>query len=273
MRYFDAKKDGYEVCKTLQSIPATASVPFIFLTAKTQKAELRQGMQLGADDYITKPFSLDELIKSVKIRLQKRELIQSAADQKFFALVENPLTGIFIYQNNKFTFTNTKLNQMLGFTSEQIRELSFEDLTNNVECPENDAAIEKLHNCLKDLQNNAHVQLVVLRKDGYQINTEIFVSSIRMKGKEALIGNIVEIVTGEKPNQLSYLKQKIKLSEREMEVLKLICEGLSTAEIAEKIFLSNRTIDTHRANLLIKTESRNTADLVMFAIRNNVVEL
>ncbi len=63
------------------------------------------------------------------------------------------------------------------------------------------------------------------------------------------------------------------LSEREIDVLLGICRGLSTQEIADKLFLSKRTVDTHRANILDKTGSKNTASLVVYAIKNNLVEV
>ena len=63
------------------------------------------------------------------------------------------------------------------------------------------------------------------------------------------------------------------LSEREMDVLLGICRGLSTQEIADQLFLSKRTVDTHRANILEKTGSKNTASLVVYAIKNNLVEV
>lgn len=63
------------------------------------------------------------------------------------------------------------------------------------------------------------------------------------------------------------------LSEREVDVLLGICRGLSTQEIAEELFLSKRTVDTHRANILEKTGSKNTASLVVYAIKHNLVEI
>ncbi|PWK18065.1 DNA-binding NarL/FixJ family response regulator [Arcicella aurantiaca] len=63
----------------------------------------------------------------------------------------------------------------------------------------------------------------------------------------------------------------IILSTREVEVLNLICQELTAQEIAEKLFISVRTVDGHRNNLLEKTGARNTAGLVIFAIKNNLV--
>lgn len=63
------------------------------------------------------------------------------------------------------------------------------------------------------------------------------------------------------------------LSKREKEILVKICEGLSNQEIAETLFISKRTVDKHRANLLGKTNSKNTASLILFAIKNKLIEI
>lgn len=63
--------DGYAVLTQLRAEPVTAAIPFIFLTAKADKTELRQGMNLGADDYLTKPFRRKELIEAITSRLAK----------------------------------------------------------------------------------------------------------------------------------------------------------------------------------------------------------
>lgn len=63
------------------------------------------------------------------------------------------------------------------------------------------------------------------------------------------------------------------LSQREKEILLLICKGLSNQEIADRLFISKRTVDKHRSNILEKTECRNTANLVVWAIKNSVAEI
>ncbi|RUT78332.1 response regulator transcription factor [Ancylomarina longa] len=65
----------------------------------------------------------------------------------------------------------------------------------------------------------------------------------------------------------------VKLSNRELEVLKLICDGYSNAEIAEALFISQRTVDRHRSNLLSKTACKNSTSLVMYAVKNRIVEI
>ena len=65
--------DGYGVLYLLSKNPTTANIPFIFLTAKAERSDMRKGMELGADDYITKPFDESELLNAIEIRLKKSE--------------------------------------------------------------------------------------------------------------------------------------------------------------------------------------------------------
>lgn len=68
--------DGYGVLHMLSKNPETASIPFIFLTAKAERSDLRKGMEMGADDYITKPFDKIELLNAVESRFKKMESIK-----------------------------------------------------------------------------------------------------------------------------------------------------------------------------------------------------
>lgn len=67
--------DGYSVLHLLQKNPETRNIPFIFLTAKTERSDLRKGMEMGADDYITKPFEEIELLNAVEVRLKKQGIL------------------------------------------------------------------------------------------------------------------------------------------------------------------------------------------------------
>jgi DNA-binding NarL/FixJ family response regulator len=71
---------------------------------------------------------------------------------------------------------------------------------------------------------------------------------------------------------LSHDYKKGLLTEREIEIIKLIVEGLSNKEIADKLFISPRTVDTHRTNLMKKLEVNNVAGLVRYAIRNGFMQ-
>lgn len=69
--------DGYGVLYYLSKIPTTRGIPFIFLTAKTERADFRKGMNMGADDYITKPFEEMELLEAIESRLEKRKRFEA----------------------------------------------------------------------------------------------------------------------------------------------------------------------------------------------------
>ena len=88
---------------------------------------------------------------------------------------------------------------------------------------------------------------------------------------EKILRNIIFKVgnTGEE----SLKRHEVELTKREKEILLLICQGYSNNEIGETLFISPKTVDNHRSNLLSKTGTRNAANLVMFAIKNKLIEI
>ncbi|MEG4533227.1 response regulator [Microcoleus sp. D2_18a_D3] len=101
--------DGHGVIKALRSEPLTATIPFIFLTAKADKVDVRTGMELGADDYITKPCTPQELLKAIAIRLEKQKTI-SRQSQK---TLDELRTNISMSLPHEL---RTPLNAILGFS-------------------------------------------------------------------------------------------------------------------------------------------------------------
>lgn len=76
------KLDGYGVLAALQQKPATSTIPFIFVTARAGKSDLRLGMQLGADDYLVKPFTMGELLSAIEARLQHHAALAEYYNQQ-----------------------------------------------------------------------------------------------------------------------------------------------------------------------------------------------
>lgn len=68
--------DGYGVLHLLRKNPDTQNIPFIFLTAKTERSDFRKGMEMGADDYVTKPFDDIELLNAIEVRLKKADVME-----------------------------------------------------------------------------------------------------------------------------------------------------------------------------------------------------
>ena len=78
--------DGYGVLHLIRKNEGTEQIPFIFLTAKTERTDFRKGMEMGADDYITKPFEDIELLNAVEIRLKKASILKQNYEQSFRGL-------------------------------------------------------------------------------------------------------------------------------------------------------------------------------------------
>lgn len=84
--------DGYGVLKAVRSDSTLATTPFIFLTAKADKPDYRAGMELGADDYLTKPFTHEELLQAIRSRLSRQTLVNDEAEKKINDLRKNICT-------------------------------------------------------------------------------------------------------------------------------------------------------------------------------------
>lgn len=86
--------DGFGVLQELRYHEETATIPFIFLTAKADRIDLRQGMELGADDYLTKPFTRADILKAITTRLQKKTLVERQSEQKLDQLRRSIATAL-----------------------------------------------------------------------------------------------------------------------------------------------------------------------------------
>jgi DNA-binding NarL/FixJ family response regulator len=307
------KMNGYDVFKNLEKMPSTASVPFIFLTAKAQVEDFKTGLKLGVDDYITKPLDLDDLLASISKRLSKHEKLLEIHESKLDILIKNPIIGTFIYVEDTFLMTNEKFENMTSYSKSELNHLRLSQII----LGETDQVISKLKSCLTNIHDSLQLKVSFINKYKKACFAELFIKHIEIESKNAIIGTAVELYqsSNKSPNAQSgidqslkefnkvidYLysigkdeiadevinvkelidfgeestiqkvKKKIQLSKRETEILDLICNGNTNVEIAEKLFISHRTVDNHRANLLSKIGAKNTAALLMFAFKNNLV--
>jgi CheY-like chemotaxis protein len=109
--------DGYEVLTFMRKELVTSTVPFIFLTAKNTRENQRLGMELGADDYITKPFTVDDLLNAVSIRLKRAAEFKEESEKKLNELTKNlgaPITQVIA----------EPLRAILGFSKMLMTEYS-----------------------------------------------------------------------------------------------------------------------------------------------------
>ncbi len=307
------KMDGFEVFKTLEKIPSVHSVPFIFLTARAQAEDFKIGLKIGADDYITKPLEMDNLLASIKKRLEKHERIKNTHKKEFEILLHNPLIGIFIFKSDSFFLINEKFKEITEYSKQELNNLNLRNIIIN----DAESILAKLKSVLDNIHDSIQLKISFVNKNKRAVFIEVFAKHIEIENEKSLIGtvkkihfastdtksnsanfetdefkkivdflvstgkekianeilNVKEIITFESETNRSKIQEKIKLTKREKEILQLICEGFTNVEIAEKLFISNRTVDNHRANLLSKTHTVNTASLVAFAVKNKFVEI
>ncbi|WP_411030505.1 response regulator [Spongiimicrobium sp. 3-5] len=119
--------DGYGVLRELSKNEDTRSIPFIFLSAKTEHKEVRKGMDLGADDYLTKPFDEEDLISAIESRLAKAKLIATLNPQAQLEISEkcelrnlNELKNFFDDNGTLFKFKNGDAVYQEGANSNKV---------------------------------------------------------------------------------------------------------------------------------------------------------
>ena len=178
--------DGYAVLTLLRQDPGTATIPFIFLTAKADKVDLRQGMQLGADDYLTKPFTKAELLGAIAARLEKQAAVAQQSEKKLEdfrrsitdALPQellNPLNEIF------------GCSQMLVEHYDSLKPQEILETAQNI----NTSAL-RLNRLVENFMMYAQVELLATNpeevkalRNGYTLNhSEIIVKLSTQKAKE-----------------------------------------------------------------------------------------
>ncbi|HXJ57382.1 MAG TPA: response regulator transcription factor [Verrucomicrobiae bacterium] len=122
--------DGYAVLQALRADMQLAVVPFIFLTAKGEKEDLRSGMNLGADDYLTKPVGNDDLVRAIEIRLQRAAQLEqvrrpfkpdfsSVAPLLTFGLTPRATETLLWLAQGK---TNSDIAKILGITESTVKK-------------------------------------------------------------------------------------------------------------------------------------------------------
>lgn len=121
--------DGWEVCKLLRQDPSTARIPLLMLTAKAEEGDRVLGLELGADDYVTKPFGIRELLARVKALLRRAETAREAGEVlKAGKLVIDSGKRKLTAEGKEIDLTLTEFNLLRALAARRGRVLSRDDL-------------------------------------------------------------------------------------------------------------------------------------------------
>lgn len=132
--------DGFTLCEQVRANPALSHVPFIFLTGKGDRADMRRGMRLGADDYLTKPFEPEELLSSVQVRLRRAAEAQAAITRADSDLQDATIRAL----THEF---RTPLSLIVGYTD--LMEASGQEMSEE----DFQAVLQGLHEGSRRLMN------------------------------------------------------------------------------------------------------------------------
>ncbi len=119
---------GFEFYEKVQGLPELRSVPFIFLSALSDRAHVREGKELGADDYLTKPIDIDELVTTVRGKLKRAASMRSAMQNEFEALKEQVLSTLSHELNTPLTyiigFSEIISSAASSITTDELKEFA-----------------------------------------------------------------------------------------------------------------------------------------------------
>ena len=126
--------DGLEVCRLLRAKPETKNIPVLMLTARTEEVDRIVGLELGADDYLTKPFSPRELVLRVRAILRRAEVVESVSDEtiRIGSLTIDPIEHRVQLLGEEIELTATEFRLLLTLAQRRGRVQSREELLNVV---------------------------------------------------------------------------------------------------------------------------------------------
>ncbi|MCB1192682.1 MAG: response regulator [Leptospiraceae bacterium] len=160
------KKDGYEVLEALRQEPLTSTIPVIFLTAKSEPSDLRKAMNLGAEDFITKPFDIEELIRIVKLRLKRKDEIDAQSKK----LLKDLRSSITLSLPHEF---RTPLNVIIGMTDIILSKIDLLEKEDLIEMHHHiRTSAKRLHKLIEKFLFFAKLEIISSNESEKQVLTE-----------------------------------------------------------------------------------------------------
>lgn len=215
------RMDGYDVLATLRQNHYTDTVPFIFLTARAERGDQRHGMELGADDYLTKPFTPEELLHAIESRLAQQETVQRH-EQEHVEVLTRTLALALPHE------LNTPLNGIMGLAS-LLSECADELSTNEIAEMARDIhrSGQRLHRLTQNFLLYSHLELRLMQAQ-MMSPLERDVSTTLTSD---VILNIVETI-GHKTNRFEDIKvelENVVVAIADTDLTKMVSELLDNA--------------------------------------------
>jgi DNA-binding NarL/FixJ family response regulator len=299
--------DGYQVYKVLEESSILNKIPFVFLTGSSDLEDIRYGMSLGADDYIVKPFNNADLIKTIERRLEKFKAIREDSNREFIRLFDLSPIGILIFDGKKIYQANSSFKKLLNVDKEDLTGIGIDQFIDSVSIQKLQGTIPKYVADRNEIFNGI---VKLNRTKGDEIQMKFVVSEFEKFSNytlfiglfypvletpstidsNLLIAEVNSLLKHEnikvtdtlgekitnifKQKQLNLKNHKNTLfTTRENQVLCLSMEGLPIKNIADRLSISDRTVEKYRTRLMEKARAGNMIEVIVFALKNGLVEI
>lgn len=230
--------NGYQVLEDLRQNSITANIPLIFLTAKTEHSDLRQGMELGADDYLTKPFRSDELVTAIWTRLKKQAYSEQKTQNQLNELRHN-ITSFFPHE------LLTPLNGIIGLSGILIDDyLSIPETEVKEHLNDIHVSGTRLYRLIQNFLLFANLELIVTNPERMKIWRN---RSDRTFAKEAIASVAVDIArqaNRQNDLQLELLQDAIvKIAEQDLKkvVAEIVANAFKFSPVGNPVHLITNT--------------------------------
>ncbi len=252
--------DGFAVLEKIRTSEATQSIPFIFITALNERTNFRKGMELGADDYLTKPFSRKELLAVLKIQKKK------------FLNIENKISDIEDELNQKLSELSIEKENIISSISDRNELLANQLKEKEVELMKETFRVIEVNNILQELSKIIQTKFATVDKNTSSDKLLIELKQ-KISSKTILWNNwtIFQIKFSQAyPHFISKVKLKHdNLTQYELVFISATFLGLTTQQIADLLNISDDSVRKSRYRLKRKLGLSKDEDFLKFIYQLN----
>ena len=299
--------DGYQVHKVLTDSFILRTIPFIFLKENATIEDVRHGMNMGADDFISRPIGMRDLLKSIEIQLHKFETNNNELIHEFNTLFQLSPNGIIVFNEHVVLRANLPIKTLLKIDNQEPIYIKIEDIFDNPSLLRIKNWIQQSFEGVKSIFNEKitindrlgealelnmviseftkysdSVQFIgfftpISPLNSYWVNDQLAneVCNLLEREKITIADNLGEKITNIiKHRTLNYNGQNnLFFTKREHQVLCLSMEGLPIKIIADRLSISSRTVEKYRTKLMEKSKAKNIVEVIVFSLKNGLIKI